>query len=190
MSKRNIDDGSKQPSIANYFPSAKRPNTEAADKPQELAITVPILTTVPLHQVDIPEIPIPQQQDINEFPNPMPKTESNHSVQKSWFCDYNWLKLAEDGKSLYCLSCNWAYEHKRWTSSDINTAKNSTFPWKNKCSGFVAFKSGLDAIKCHHKSGLHFRAEFALNSAKNIHSSAIQFWKYIFVGSISRPGRF
>ena len=96
MTKRNIDDGSKQPSIANYFPSAKRPNTEAADNPQELAIVVPILTTVPLHQVDIPEIPIPQQQDINEFPNPMPKTESNHSFQKSWFCDYNWLKLAEE----------------------------------------------------------------------------------------------
>ena len=134
---------------------------------------MPILTTVPLHQVDIPEIPIPQQQDINEFPNPMPKTESNHSVQKSLFCDYNWLKLAEDDKSLYCLSCNWAYEHKRWTSSDINTAKNSTFPWKNTCSGFVAFKSGLDAIKCHHKSDLHFRAEFALNPAKNIHKVAI-----------------
>ena len=40
-------------------------------------------------------------------------------------------------------------------------------------SGFVAFKSVLDAIKCHHKSGLHFRAEFALNSAQNIHNSAI-----------------
>ena len=89
MSKRNIDDGSKQPSIANYFSSAKRPNTEAADNPQKVAIAVPILTTVPLHQVDIPEIPILQQQDINLFPNPMPKTESNHSVQKSWFCDYN-----------------------------------------------------------------------------------------------------
>ena len=135
MSKRNIDDRSKQPSIANYFPLAKRPNTEAADNPQKLAIAVPILTIVSLHQVDIPEIPIPQQQDINEFPNPMPKTESNHSVQKSWFSDYNWLKLAEDGKSLYCLSCNWAYEHKRWTSSDMNTAKNSTFRGKKKILG-------------------------------------------------------
>ena len=44
---------------------------------------------------------------------------------------------------------------------------------ENKCSGFFAIKSGFDAIKCHHKSGLHFRAELALNSAKNIHNSAI-----------------
>ena len=59
MSKRHIDDGSKQSSIANYFLSAKRPNTEAADNPQEVDIAVPILATVPLHQVDIPVIPIP-----------------------------------------------------------------------------------------------------------------------------------
>ena len=173
MSKMHIDDVSKQPSVANYFPSAKKPYTEAADIPQEVAIPVPILATVPPHQVDIPEIPILQQQDINELPNPLLKTESNHSFQKSWSCNYNWLKLAEDGKSLYCLSCNWAYEHKRWTPSDITTANNSTFPWENKCSGFVAFKSGLDAIKCHYKSGLHFRAQFAFDCAKNIHNNAI-----------------
>ena len=127
MSKRHIDDGSKQQCIANYFPPAKKPNSEAADNPQEVAIPVPILTTVPPNQVDTPEIPIPQQKDINELPNPMPKTESNHSVQKSWFCDYNWLKLAEDGRSLYCLSCNWAYEHIRWNPSDINTAKQEFY---------------------------------------------------------------
>ena len=32
---------------------------------------------------------------------------------------------------------------------------------------------GLNAIRCPYKCGLRFRAEFALNSAKNLHNSAI-----------------
>ena len=125
-------------------------------------------------QVDeIPEQPIPQEQNVNDLPNALPKSVSNHSIQISRLRNYHWLKLSEDNQFLYCICYNWAYEQKRWCPAEMNTAKNSNFPWKNNGSGFVGFKSGLDVIKGHNNSDLHVRAEFALNSVKNLLSSSI-----------------
>ena len=47
------------------------------------------------------EVEIPEAQNMDEFPDPMPKMEtSNHKMNTCWFVEFSWLKLGGNNKSL------------------------------------------------------------------------------------------
>ena len=48
-------------------------------------------TTSFLEPTVLIELPIPERQSIQELPNPMPKAESGHSIQKAWFEEFSSL---------------------------------------------------------------------------------------------------
>ena len=94
----------------------------------------------------------------------MPKSGSGHYNQKCWFEDFSPLKLAENAKSLYCISCYWAFEQRRLKPADMITCTHTSFPWKEYVSGWSNFKKGRDGIRKHNESGIHRNAEFAKTS--------------------------
>ena len=99
MSKRDYESSTlvDQPSIQAYF--QKKPRNDGA---------ISISTTA---QTQHEEILFPSIQDPATFPNPIPKSTTGHSIQKSWFEDYVWLQLVDDKKSLYCGSYYWAFQN-------------------------------------------------------------------------------
>ena len=119
--------------------SEKRAREEQTDielflnkKPMTSYVAEP--TTLFVEQTELIELPIPERQSIQELPNPMPKAESGHSIQKAWFEEFSWLKLAENAKSLYCISCHWAFEQRRLKHVDMITCTHTSFPWKDENS--------------------------------------------------------
>ena len=56
--------------------------------------------------IEVIELEIPDTQNMYELADQMPKMNtSNHKMNRSWFGEFSWLKLAEDRKSLYCMTC-------------------------------------------------------------------------------------
>ena len=88
--------------------SEKRAREEQTDitlflnkKPMTSLVAEP--TTLFVEQTELIELPIPERQSIQELPNPMPKAESGHSIQKAWFEEFSWLKLAENHCSILAI---------------------------------------------------------------------------------------
>ena len=55
------------------------------------------------------EVEIPEAQNMDELPDPMPKMEtSNHKMNTCWFVEFSWLNLGGNKKLLYCMTCYWA----------------------------------------------------------------------------------
>ena len=103
----------------------------------------------------------------------MLKSGTGPSIQKSWFEEYRWFKLADNKKSLYCGSCYWAFQNHRLTPSEMSTCSNTTFPWKNKDDGFDNIKKGRDGIRKHADSAIHRSSESVLNTSRNLSAHRI-----------------
>ena len=152
--KRIGDSGANQPSIKVSF-GAKKSRLDNAEFSSETTGEVGLE----------PDVSFPKEQDMLCLPSVMPKSQSGHSSQKQWFSENSWLKMCDDMKSLYCISCHWAFENRRIQHSDITSCSNN--PWKNKLCGFSTLKKGKAGLDKHVISGIHKTAEYAMNSAKH-----------------------
>ena len=129
MAKRPIECG-EQFGINIFF--SKKRNTENIEEIS--SSSSPGQPNEPIEQL------FPIRQDIATLPNPLPKASSGHSVQKTWFEEFSWLKIAKNFKSLYCISCHWAFTYSRLIATDMNIVSNSPFPWKDAESGWNNMK--------------------------------------------------
>ena len=105
------------------------------------------------------EVEIPEAQNMDELPDPMPKMEtSNHKMNTCWFVEFSWLNLGGNKKSLYCMTCYWAFNYKRFNPIDMRICEgNNNMVWINREAGWVNFKKGRGGIVKHGDCGLHKR---------------------------------
>ena len=162
MAKRPIECG--EHFGINIFFSKKR-NTENIEEIS--SSSSPGQPNEPIEQL------FPIRQDIATLPNPLPKASSGHSVQKTWFEEFFWLKIAKDFKSLYCISCHWAFTYSRLIATDMNIVSNSPFPWKDAESGWNNMKKGRDGVKKHNNSRIHSNSQLSLNIEMNAHEQRL-----------------
>ena len=118
--------------------------------------------------IEVIELEIPDTQNMYEFPDLMSKMNtSNHKMNRSWFGEFSWLKLAEYRKSLYCMTCFSAFKYKRFNHPDTRIYEGgNNMLWINREAGWADFKKGRDGILKHGSSDIHKRGEYALNAVK------------------------